>query len=85
MRGETPSHTLPLAHNAAYIMPSAFYAPPPYSSVLGPALGVGAGGTTLGEWEHNNILYVFIFQIILISDVFFSFKINFLLVVYLKI
>ena len=50
------------------------------------AEGVGAGGTTLGEWEHNNILSVFIFQIILIFDVFFfSFKINFLLVVYLKI
>ena len=47
--------------------------------------GGGAGGTTLGEWEHNNILCVFIFQIILIFDVFFSFKINFLLVVYLKI
>ena len=41
--------------------------------------------TTLGEWEHNNILCVFIFQIILIFDVFFSFKINILLVVYLKI
>ena len=49
------------------------------------AEGVGAGGTTLGEWEHNNILYVFIFQIFLIFDVFFSFKIIFLLVVYLKI
>ena len=49
------------------------------------AEGVGAGGTTLGEWEHSNILCVFIFQIILIFDVFFSFKINFLLVVYLKI
>ena len=48
------------------------------------AEGVGAEGTTLGEWEHNNILCVFIFQIILIFD-FFSFKINFLLVVYLKI
>ena len=47
-------------------------------------LGVGAGGTTSGEWEHNNILCAFIFQIILIFD-FFSFKINFLLVVYLKI
>ena len=47
--------------------------------------GRGGGGTTLGEWEHNNILCVFIFQIILIFDVFFSFKINFLLVVYLKI
>ena len=46
--------------------------------------GGGGGGTTLGEWEHNNILCVFIFQIILIFD-FFSFKINFLLVVYLKI
>ena len=42
------------------------------------------GGTSLGEWEHNNILCVFIFQIILIFD-FFPFKINFLLVVYLKI
>ena len=41
-------------------------------------------GTSLGEWEHNNTLCVFIFQIILIFD-FFSFKINFLLVVYLKI
>ena len=49
-----------------------------------PLRGVGAGGTTLGEWEHNNILCVFIFQIILIFD-FFSFKIYFLLVVYLKI
>ena len=49
------------------------------------AEGMGAGGTTLGEVEHNNILCVFIFQIILIFDVFFSFKINFLLVVYLKI
>ena len=48
------------------------------------AEGVGAGAKTLGEWEHNNILCVFIFQIILIFD-FFSFKINFLLVVYLKI
>ena len=38
------------------------------------------GGASLGEWEHNN----FIFQIILIFD-FFSFKINFLLIVYLKI
>ena len=35
------------------------------------AEGVGAGGTMLGEWEHNNILCVFIFQIILIFDVFF--------------
>ena len=42
------------------------------------------GGTSSGEWEHNNILCVFIFQIISIFD-FFSFKINFLLVVYLKI
>ena len=50
-----------------------------------PLRGWGRGGTTLGEWEHNNILCVFIFQIILIFDVFFSFKINFLLVVYLKI
>ena len=41
------------------------------------------GGTSLGEWEHNNTLCVFIFQIILIFD-FFSFKINFLLVVYLR-
>ena len=47
--------------------------------------GVGAGGTTLGEWEHKNTLCVFIFQIILIFYVFFSIKINFLLVVYLKI
>ena len=39
--------------------------------------------TSLGEWEHNNILCVFIFQIILIFD-FFSFKFNFLLVVYLR-
>ena len=38
------------------------------------AEGVGAGGTTLGELEHNNILYVFIFQIILIFDVFFFFQ-----------
>ena len=38
------------------------------------AEGVGAGGTTLGEWEHNNILSVFIFQIILIFDVFFFFQ-----------
>ena len=44
----------------------------------------GEGGGSLGEWEHNNILCVFIFQIILIFD-FFSFKINFLLVVNLKI
>ena len=42
------------------------------------------GGESLGEWERNNILCVFIFQIILIFD-FFSFKINFLLVVYLRI
>ena len=42
--------------------------------------GGGGGGGSLGKWEHNN----FIFQIILIFD-FFSFKINFLLVVYLKI
>ena len=35
------------------------------------AEGVGAGGTTLGEWEHNNI---FIFQIILIFNVFFFFQ-----------
>ena len=47
-------------------------------------LRFGGRGTSLGEWEHNNILRVFIFQIILIFD-FFSFKINFLLVVYLKI
>ena len=40
------------------------------------------GGTSLGEREHSNILCVFIFQILLIFD-FFSFKINFLLVVYL--
>ena len=46
-------------------------------------LRFGGGGTSLGEWEHNNILCVFIFQIILIFD-FFSYKINFLLVVYLK-
>ena len=32
------------------------------------------GGTSLGEWEHNNILCVFIFQIILIFDFFFSLK-----------
>ena len=38
------------------------------------AEGVGAGGTTLGELEHNNILCVFIFQIILIFDVFFFFQ-----------
>ena len=38
------------------------------------AEGVGAGETTLGEWEHNNILCVFIFQIILIFDVFFFFQ-----------
>ena len=44
----------------------------------------GEWGTSFGEWEHNNILCVFIFQIILIFD-FFSFKINFLLDVYLKI
>ena len=42
----------------------------------------GVGGTSLGEWEHNNILCVFIFQIIVISDFFFKI---FLLVVYLKI
>ena len=48
-------------------------------------LGFGGGGrASLGEWEHNSILCVFIFQIILIFDVF-SFKIYFLLVVYLKI
>ena len=44
------------------------------------AEGVGAGGgwgTTLGEWEHNNILCVFIFQIILILDVFFLSKLIF--------
>ena len=41
------------------------------------------GGASLGEWEHNNILCVFIFQNILMID-FISFKINFLLVVYLK-
>ena len=44
------------------------------------AEGVGAGGgggTTLGEWEHNNILCVFIFQIILIFDVFFLSKLIF--------
>ena len=39
-----------------------------------PAEGVGAGGTTLGEWEHNNSLCVFIFQIILMFDVFFFFQ-----------
>ena len=37
------------------------------------AEGVGVGETTLGEWEHN-ILCVFIFQIILIFDVFFFFQ-----------
>ena len=41
------------------------------------AEGVGAGGTTLGEWEHNNILFVFIFQTILIFDVFFLSKLIF--------
>ena len=46
--------------------------------------GRGGGRASLGEWEHNNSLCVFIFQIILIFDVF-SFKINFLLVVYLKV
>ena len=40
------------------------------------AEGVGAGGTTLGEWEHNNILCVFIFQIILIFDGFFFFSLS---------
>ena len=30
------------------------------------------GGTSLGKWEHNNILCVFIFQIILIFDFFLS-------------
>ena len=46
--------------------------------------GGGGRGASLGEWEHNSIFRVFIFQIILIFD-FFSFKINFLLVVYLNI
>ena len=46
--------------------------------------GRESGGKSLGEREHNNTLCVFINQIILIFD-FFSFKINFLLVVYLKI
>ena len=41
------------------------------------AEGVGAGGMALGEWEHNNILCVFIFQIILIFDVFFLSKLIF--------
>ena len=36
--------------------------------------GGGGRGTTLGEWEHNNILCVFIFQIILMFDVFFLSK-----------
>ena len=35
-------------------------------------LGFGGGGTSLGEWEHNSILCVFIFQIILIFDFFLS-------------
>ena len=34
--------------------------------------GGGDGGTSLGEWEHNNILCVFIFQITLIFDFFLS-------------
>ena len=34
--------------------------------------GGGGAGTSLGEWEHNNILCVFIFQIILIFDFFFQ-------------
>ena len=34
-------------------------------------LRFGGGGTSLGEWEHNNIFRVFIFQIILIFDFFF--------------
>ena len=54
------------------------------AEVRGVCVGGGGGGGSLGEWEHNNILCVFIFQIILIFD-FFSFKIIFLLVVYLKI
>ena len=33
--------------------------------------GGGEGETSLGEWEHNNILRAFIFQIILIFDFFF--------------
>ena len=44
---------------------------------LGVGGGGGAGGTTLGEWEHNNILCVFIFQIILIFDYFFLSKLIF--------
>ena len=35
--------------------------------------GGWVGRASLGEWEHNNILCVFIFQIILKVD-FFSFK-----------
>ena len=30
------------------------------------------GGTSIGEWELNNILRVFIFQIILMFDFFLS-------------
>ena len=33
--------------------------------------GGGGGGRSLGEWEHNNTLCDFIFQIILIFDFFF--------------
>ena len=52
----------------------------PYRDYGYVSLRFGGGGASLGEWEHNN----FIFQIILIFD-FFSFKINFLLIGYLKI
>ena len=38
------------------------------------AEGVGAGGNDFRRREHNNILCVFIFQIILIFDVFFFFQ-----------
>ena len=47
-------------------------------------VGGGGGGTSLGEWEHNNILCVFIFQISLIFD-FFFFQIYFSLSCYLNI
>ena len=49
-----------------------------------PLRGWGRGNDVRRMGTHN-ILCVFIFQIILIFDVFFSFKINFLLVVDLKI
>ena len=54
-RGKPPLILSPLAADAAHIMPSAFYAPPPpYSSILGPALHLPLSGTTIYQNNRNN-------------------------------